>query len=275
MPQRTTIIGAPYTYYVAIQAAHRHALFAEPVDQEAALAGLEHVREAFACRCHALVLTHDSLHLIIHHPPLPAGNDRYLRARWVAGGGRPTVPPTRLRQRLGSLSGFMQTLLQRLSRDWNRRHGSSGSLWARRYRACLLADDSALLAAVAWVEEELGATALVSSRSLRHDAAPAVRLAAPPLRIGPDRQWFPADDGPPGIPPPANEDLRQWLDHIANELGPEHRRAYGDALQHGWALGRPESLTAPLSRLSRGPGRGRSRRLRHLADDLGLCGVWG
>jgi hypothetical protein len=275
MPQRTAILGAPHTYYVAIHAALGQPLFADPADRAAALAGLEQVRDAFACRCHGVALAADALHLVIHHPHLPAGDDEYLRDRWVAAGGRSTVPPARLRRRLGSLSGFMQTLLQRLSRDWNRRHGGAGSLWARRYRACLLADDAALLAAVAWIEEDLGATALITSRTLRHDSAPAVRLAAPPLRIGPDQQWFPADDGPPGIPPPASGELRHWLDRIVGELGPEHRRAYGEALQHGWALGRPESLTGPLSRLTRGTGRGRSRRLRHLADELGLCGVWG
>lgn len=275
MPQRSAILGPPHTYYVAIQTALGQPLFADPADRDRALRGLEQVREAFAARCHAFALAHDALHVVLYHPPDPAGDDDYLRDRWIAAGGRATVPPGRLRARLGSLSGFMQTLLQRLSRDWNRRHGTTGSLWARRYRACLLADDAALLAAVAWVEEELGLTAASSSRTVRSEVQPIVRLAAPPLRIGPDEQWFTADDGPPGIPPPANEDLRLWLDRIASELGPEHRRAYGEALQHGWALGRPESLTGPLARLARGSGRGRARRLRHLADDLGLCGVWG
>lgn len=275
MPKRTDLFGAPHTYYVAVQAALGHALFSTTADQARTMVGLEQIREAFACRCYALALERDALHLVLHHPPLPAGDDEYLRGRWITAGGRSNVPALRLRQRLGSLSGFMQTLLQRLSRDWNRRHGSRGSLWARRYRACLLADDAALLAAIAWVEEELGSRAVITSRTLRDVTMPALRLAAPPLRIGPDQQWFPADEGPPGTAPPANQDLRQWLDRIARELGPEHRRAYGEALQHGWALGRPESLTAPLSRLTRGTGRGRSRRLRHLADDLGLCGVWG
>jgi len=275
MPQRHAIVGAPHTYYVAITAAFRHPVFQSAADITSALTVLEQVREAFACRCHALAVTTNALHLIIHHPPLAAGNDDYLRARWMASGGRAQVTSSKLRERLGSLSGFMQTLLQRLSRDWNHRHHSRGSLWASRYRACLLADDSAVLAAIAWLEEEVGNTAEITSRHIRHDAHPAVRLAAPPLRIGPDNQWFPTDDGPPGIPPPANDDLRLWLDRIASELGSANRRAYGEALQHGWALGRPESLTAPLSRLARGAGRGRSRRLRQLADDLGLCGVWG
>jgi len=275
MPQRYTIIGAPHTYYVAIHSAFGHPVFREAADVTSALSSLELLREAFACRCHALAITEDALHIVIHHPPLAAGDDAFLRARWMAAGGRAQVTSSKLRERLGSLSGFMQTLLQRLSREWNRRHHRRGSLWARRYRACLLADDSAVLAAIAWIEEELGASALLTSRHIRHDAHPTLRLAAPPLRIGPDNQWFPADEGPPGIPPPANDDLRLWLDRIASELGAAHRRAYGEALQHGWALGRPESLTDPLSRLSRGTGRGRSRRLRQLADDLGLCGVWG
>jgi hypothetical protein len=276
VPQRSVILGEPHTYFVSVRSALGQHLFAEPVDRDATIRNLEEIRNAFASRCHAVALASDALHIVIHLPPLPPNStEDQLRARWMSAGGRSTMPLARLRQRLSSLSGFMQTLLQRLSRDWNRRHGSVGSLWARRYRACLLADDAALLAAIAWVEEELGPSALVSSRTLRRSASSLLRLAIPPLRIGPDRQWFPADEGLPGVPPPANDDLHHWLARIAAELGPEHRRAYGDALQHGWALGRPESLTGPLARLSRVTGRGRSRRLRHLADDLGLCGVWG
>jgi hypothetical protein len=70
-------------------------------------------------------------------------------------------------------------------------------------------------------------------------------------------------------------EIQTWLDRFSATMRTEHLSMYGEAIQHGWALGRPESLTDVLTRLGRGQGRGRSRSLRDLSDELGLCGVWG
>jgi hypothetical protein len=170
----------------------------------------------------------------------------------------------------------MQTLLQRFSREWNRRHAGRGHLWSGRYRACLLADDNALLAAVAWVEDDHlhRATRVVSSVDARGASAP-VPLAPLPIRRGPDGSLFTADESPPGLSPLTDQDGRTGFRDYVAELPPGDLAAYGVALSNGWALGRPESLSGLLSRIGRSGGRGRSRQLRELDDRLGLCGVWG
>ncbi|MBA3709502.1 MAG: hypothetical protein H0W83_11870 [Planctomycetes bacterium] len=170
----------------------------------------------------------------------------------------------------------MQTLLQRYSRDRNRRHGTRGRLWASRYRSTLIADDRSLLAAIAWLEDAAPAlSAISSSRDARSSSRAPLTLAAPPLRIGPGEFLFPADESPPGCPPPLAPDHAACLRRFSAGISENARVAYGHALRSGWALGRPESLGGVLQRLARVNGRGRSRRLRELDDDLGLCGVWG
>ena len=270
MPGRSQLLGAPSTYCISVRCVLDQPLFAAEADRDDALTVIEQVRDGYDAALFAWCLAPAALHLVLHLPERLPVDDAWLRQRWQRAGGGSTIPADRLRRRLTDLGGCMQTLLQRMSRARNRRHASRGAIWAGRYRACLVADDAALLAAIAFIEGDLAPTAVASSRDGR-----GPRVANPPLRVGPDGKWYPADECPPGLPPPAADDRQAWIARIAAELGPEHRRAYGEALAHGWALGRPESLTGPLARLSRGPGRGRSRTLRHLADDLGLCGVWG
>ena len=170
----------------------------------------------------------------------------------------------------------MQTLLQRFSREWNRRHESRGHLWAGRYRACLLADDNALLAAIAWVEsEQLHQDTRVLSSADSRSGLPPVPLASLPIRRGPDGSLFTADESPPGLSPLTSRDGRLGFREFVAQLPPADLAAYGAALSNGWALGRPESLSGLLSRIGRSGGRGRSRQLRELDDRAGLCGVWG
>ncbi|TVR08456.1 MAG: hypothetical protein EA401_13935 [Planctomycetota bacterium] len=75
--------------------------------------------------------------------------------------------------------------------------------------------------------------------------------------------------------PPSPGNDQDLFDRFCQQLPSESADEYLKAALHSWALGRPESLTEALSRLARGPGRGRSRRARELDDELGLCGVWG
>ena len=270
MPGRNQFFAPAATCYVSVRCALDQALFADSADRDDALAVIEQVRDGYDAALYAWCLSPSALHLVLRLPERLPIDDAWLRQRWQRAGGGSAISADRLRRRLTDLGGCMQTLLQRMSRARNRRHGTRGAIWAGRYRACLIADDAALLATIAWMEGDLARDAVASSRT-----ASIPRVTAPPLRVGPDGMWYPADECPPGLPAPELGERSDWMARIADELGRDNRQAYGEAITHGWALGRPESLTGPLARLGRGPGRGRSRTLRHLADDLGLCGVWG
>jgi len=270
------LVGPPHTYLVQVSTALGMAVFDHPGEADHLLTLVARLREAFDLRLFGYLITQDGLRLVVrHHPTVSDGDDR-LRARWALIDGSPLITVPRIKQRFASLGGFMQTLLQRFSRDWNRRHSSRGHLWSGRYRACLLADDNALLAAVAWVEDEHlhRATRVVSSVGGRIAHAP-VPLSPLPIRRGPDGSLFTADESPPGLPPLTDQDGRTGFRDYVAELPPNDLAAYGIALSNGWALGRPESLSGLLSRIGRSGGRGRSRQLRELDDRLGLCGVWG
>lgn len=268
--RRNVVVGAPHTYFVHAACALGQPLFAAAEDAATVLAQIEAVRAAFDARVFAYAVGPDRLDLVLRHAADGASDHDALLRRWSDAGGRP-LPPARLQARVTSLAGLMQTLLQRCSRAWNRRRAGRGRIWSSRYRACLLADDAAVLAASAWIE---GRAATCSSRGMRAAPAP-VQLAPPPLRIAPDGSWLPSDEAPPGLAPPDGGEADDRIAAMAAALPPNAGRSYEAALLHGWALGRAESLTESLARLGRGPGRGRSRALRDLQDELGLCGVWG
>ncbi|MBA2480789.1 MAG: hypothetical protein H0V44_09010 [Planctomycetes bacterium] len=264
------------TSYVTVGSAAGHRVFPSTDECDRFLAHLETVRVVFESRIYAYALTPTALHLIIRHEEAAADSDAALVDRWARLSSRSSPTPGRLRARLSSLGGLMQTLLQRYSRDRNRRHGLRGRMWASRFRSTFIADDRAVLAAITWLEEsapELGA--LSCSRHARAAGRVLPTLAAPPLRIGPDEFLFPADESPPGCAPPLAPHHVGYLRRFAATISADARIAYGRALTSGWALGRPESLGAVLQRLARDHGRGRIRRLRELDDELGLCGVWG
>lgn len=272
---RRNILGRPDVYLVRMTCALAHPAFAVMDDAQAVLDLLQELGSGFRIRLYAYRIEAADVALVLRHDLTQAETDDSLRRRWTAMGGRSTgMTTTRLRRRLGSLDGFMQTLCQRASRDWNRRHLSRGHLWAGRYRTCLLADDAALLAGVIWCEDPDRGPVVVSSRG-RHGAGMAPLLAALPLRIATGSMVFPSDESPPGCPPPADQDLQGCFIRYGEGLMPTCRTAYGMALTRGLALGRPESLSETMARLGRDGGRGRSRQLRDLDDQRGLCGVWG
>jgi hypothetical protein len=274
---RQVLVGPPHTYFVQVATAQGGAVFASPEETAHLLVLLERLRAAFDLRIYGYLISSAGLRLILRHHPTISDADDQLRLRWAAISGSPLTTIPRIKQRFASLGGFMQTLLQRFSRDWNRRHLSRGHLWAGRYRACLLADDTALLTAVAWLEDDGAGRATAVSRSTTTqptDPAP-VQLAPLPLRRGPDGSLFPRDESPPGLPPMPQVDIAENLIRFVAGLSREDLVAYGMALLNGWAFGRPESLSEALSRLGRVGGRGRSRQQRELDDQLGLCGVWG
>lgn len=274
MVDRAAIVASDSVCYVSTGSAWGRPAFDSAEDRERFLWHLEAVRAAFQARLYAYALEPHAVHLVIEVREPRGESDSVLRARWRRLAPRTVPPASRLRTRFGSLGGFMQTLLQRVSREHNQRHRQRGRLWAGRYKAALLADDCAVLAATAWLEGRLEPQ-VSGSRETRGAARAPVTLAMPPLRIGPDDFIFPADEAPPGTAPPAGSDVAPCLARFAAGLTPDASEAYGRALATGWALGRPESLASVLSRLARPSGRGRTRRLRELDDDLGLCGVWG
>ena len=277
MPPRQTLHHLPGVQFVSVTTAFDHPAFTGDDDRHALFTLIEAVRAVYEARLHGVALTPSRLTLLVR-----AGeandDDARLRRRWAMLGGRTEPPPARLRARLGSLSGFMQTLLQRASRDWNRRHGRRGHLWAGRYRATLLADDRALLAAQACLDiERLDDQPPVAQPTAAPLSAPPVlSLAAPVLRLAANGFVFPADEAPPACAPPPADTAAAHLARFLATVPAASRTVYAHALDHGWALGRPESLRAVLARLARsGTGGGRGRTLRDLDDDWGLCGVWG
>lgn len=274
---RSHLQGAPHTYLVTVRCALAHPVFADADETERLLRQLAALRAAFDARIYGYRIEADRFHLAIRHQGTIGGSDDRLRARWQAIGGAASTAPARIRARLASLGGLMQTLLQRFSRDWNRRHGTAGHLWAGRFRSCLLADDAALLACVAWLEDDAShpRPARATSAGRGNDAAAPLALANLPLRLAPDGSLFPADDAAMGMTPPAEDLLPALFLDFARSLTAGDLAAYGAALSAGWALGRPESLSETVARLGRSAGRGRSRQLRELDDRLGLCGVWG
>lgn len=273
---RGVLVGPPHTYLVQVSTALGMSLFGQPGEADHLLTLIDRLRQAFDLRLFGYLITQDGVRLVLRHHVVVSESDERLRSRWALIDGSPLTTVPRIKQRFASLGGFMQTLLQRFSREWNRRHASRGHLWSGRYRACLLADDNALLAAVAWVEDDHlhRATRVVSSADARGVSA-LVPLAPLPIRRGPDGSLFTADESPPGLSPLTDQDGRTGFRDYVAELPPDDLAAYGVALSNGWALGRPESLSGLLSRIGRSGGRGRSRQLRELDDRLGLCGVWG
>jgi hypothetical protein len=272
---RRNILGMPNVYFLRMSCAMAHPVFSDEDESRRFHDLLASLVEGFRIRLFSFRVEASQVELVLRHDTTSTETDERLRRSWQKTGGRSTSMSTpRLRRRLGSLDGFMQTLAQRFSRDWNRRHGHRGHLWAGRYRACLLADDAALLAAVAWCEDQGRQGTIATSQGL-HGSNRRPQLAALPLRLAPGDLVLPSDESPPGCAPIPDQDMQPCFDRFCAGLLPSCRIAYGLALTRGLALGRPESLSETLARLGRATGRGRSRKLRDLDDHQGLCGVWG
>jgi len=274
MPGRISMAPAGGTYYVSTSVWPGHQALVPVIERERFLTLLERVRTTFQARIYAYAVHQAGVHLLLTLRDQREEPESRLRERWRRLTPRSVPPSARLRERLSSLSGFMQTMLQRFSRDWNQRHQRSGRLWAPRYRATAVVDDRSLLASLTWIERTSDAAG-VTSRG-RHDQGRAVLLlASPPLRTGPGDFLCPADEAPPGCYPPPDGAYESCLERFSATITPTSSQAHGRALGAGWALGRPESLGGVISHLARASGRGRVRQVRDLDDDLGLCGVWG
>ena len=182
----------------------------------------------------------------------------------------------------------MQTCCQRYSRQFHQRHQSTGQLWARRFRACLLADDTALLAAIAvcertWKHRQDQQYPPVNSAdsdlSLTELTGNSPRSASThyscPLVVLPDGQAVPADTAPISWLGSVPDEARDAQDLLLDQVSETSLLEYEQALFHGWCLGLSESLHEVSARLGRPSGRGRSRQIRELDDEWGLCGLLG
>lgn len=261
---RQALIGAPHAYLIEWHTAFDHPCFAQASDRERLGAVLASIQTMADLRIHGWSVTPQRWRVVLVHREQPAVSPSKLRERWRAAGGSPTVADAALTWRVTSLSGLSQLLAQRASRSWHAVHGGSGAIWNRRYRSCLLADDTALLAARAWLAQA--------------DPAPpaSCQIADPPLRLAPGGGVMPADEAPLSLPPPQADDLDlAWADFTSG-LDDDDLATWDVAFNRAWTVGRPESLTEAAARLGRpAGGRGRHRRVRELDDSLGLCGIWG
>ncbi len=272
-PQRDLLVGEPHCYCVHAQCALGQPLFSKDKEAEAFLAFIEEIRECFDLRIYGIALFEDAYFLIFQHVAHSVESDETLQQRWqTLTGTHKIIPSIRLRDRFCNLTGIMQTIAQRYSRAFHQRHGGRGSIWATRYRSCLLADDSAILAGLAWMAAQEQAL-ITAPLPLKQEAS--IALTPSPLREVAPGVVVPTDEAPLGTVPPAGDIWPELLDNFLSGLPHDNIEAYGNALTKSWALGRPESLVPSLSRMSRSSGRGRSRQLHELNDDLGLCGIWG
>ena len=186
---RDSILGPPHTYYCSAATSWDHPCFTAPEDRRDLLDLLEVLRQTFDLRLFAFAREPHRYHLVLRHRDVFGHDDATLARRWRDGGGG-AADGSRLRRRLTRLPGLLLTFAQRSSRAWHRRHGGRGPLWAGRYRSCLLADDTALLAAVAWVETVPGARLppTASSRGRPRAGTTTPQLTPLPLRATPAAQ---------------------------------------------------------------------------------------
>ena len=272
-PSRENIVGEPHCYCVHAHCALGQQIFSQGQEAEHFLELLEHLRHCFDLRIYAYAICPDRYYILLQHQERLLDNDQVIQDRWQEWTGSSRILPiNKLREKMCSLSSIMQTLSQRYSRSYHSRHQGKGSIWASRYRACLLADDTALLASIAYLRS-MQKQAVRMAPILGDDHGPSINPS--PLREVATGVITPTDEAPLGTHPPAAEEWPVLLDSFLEGISPDCYDDYRQALEHGWALGRPESLVPSLARMSRPSGRGRSRQLHDLNDDLGLCGLWG
>lgn len=269
------MLAAPHCYCVRAQCALEQALFAQADEAQLFLLHLEEIRLCYDLRIYGYAISKNSYAIILQHQERILDRDDILQNRWQKlTGSHKFYPANVLRDRFNDLTQIMKSLNQGYSRAYHQRHGGRGSIWAERYRSCLLADDTAIIACMSWIDTQQGhIVKYPNSPSKQHTALPLISPA--PLREVAQKVIIPSDEAPLGTVPPLAEEWPLLLQDFFHGISNESRDIYATAISKGWALGKAESLVPCLSQLSRSEGRGRSRQLRDLNDDLGLCGVWG
>ncbi|MFW5845180.1 MAG: hypothetical protein ACOCXJ_03045 [Planctomycetota bacterium] len=271
-PQRAQLLGSPHCYYLTAECALAQPLLSDQNDAQELAQLIADLQQAGDLSIYALSIQADGYAMVLQHRASLHDSEDGLRARWQRFGGSHVTQESvaAIQARLCSLSGLMQTLGGRFSRRWHERHGGRGSIWARRYRACLLADDSAILAAACWLERSSSDSVLLS----RRDPLP-VRIVPPAVVALVHGTVMVQDEGVLGMLTPGLDQQQKLYLRYRDSLSEEALHNYRNGFARSWAIGRPESLSEALARLGRSSGRGRSRRPHELEDPLGLCGIWG
>ncbi len=196
---RLTVAG--YAHHVILRGNNRQAIFVDDQDRQDLLAMLAQYAAAEQVEVHAYVLMDNHLHLLLtprHDQAMPR---------------------------------LMQALGRRYVRQFNRRHGRSGTLWEGRYRATLIDSERYLLACMVYIELNPVRASLVAqardhpwSSHAHHIGARQDRLVTPhPL------YWA------LGNTPFAREAAYAAL--VAAGLQPSQQQTLTDAALKAWALG--------------------------------------
>ena len=156
---------------------------------------LMRLAECFAVAVHAYAVMSNHLHLIVQLEPalVEQWSDAEVAARWVrlfppredtaiahehkrdalmADGARMSV----VRARLGDLSWLMRCLAEPIARAANAEDDCKGRFWEGRYKAQVLCDDRAVLAAMAYVDLNPIRAGIASDLTQSHHTSAQVRL---------------------------------------------------------------------------------------------------
>jgi putative transposase len=117
---RLTVAG--YPHHVILRGNNRQAIFVDDQDRQDLLAMLAEYAAVEQVDVHAYVLMDNHLHLLL-------------------------TP-----RKDGGMPRLMQALGRRYVRQFNRRHGRSGTLWEGRYRATLIESERYLLACMVYID---------------------------------------------------------------------------------------------------------------------------
>lgn len=153
--------------------------------------------ECFAIAVHAYAVMSNHLHLVVQLEPSLTRQwaDAEVAARWVR-----LFPPREntlaaheckrsalladsarlslIRTRLGDLSWLMRCLAEPIARAANAEDGCKGRFWEGRYKAQVLCDDRAVLAAMAYVDLNPIRAGLASGLQESHHTSARLRLRA-------------------------------------------------------------------------------------------------
>lgn len=138
------------------------------------------------------------------------------------------------------LSRMMQRVGRQYTADFNRRHGRSGTLWSGRFRTTVLQPESYLIAAMCHVESD---AALAGDPRLPDGE----RVSSVAHHLGLDVDPLVSDHAlfwELGNTPFERHAAYGLL--VMQELLPDGRRRFDDAVRKGWALG-TEAFLAQLS----------------------------
>src|SRR4051812_30866405 len=122
MARKPRNIVSGFPFHAIVRGNNRQAIFMDDEDRRNYRAVLVDAAVAQGLEVHGFVLMTNHVHLIV----TPARTD--------------------------SLARVMQAVGRRYVRQFNRRHGRTGTLWEGRYRASIIEEDRYLLACLRYVE---------------------------------------------------------------------------------------------------------------------------